>query len=120
MGIDLDHLASDEPPLFDIFCATMRPNIRGHIVRWLATHLPLREYLPLNAFSGFVRKCSTARSFIGHYVQERRMSCQRGKKRGPSDDGDVLQAMIENDGLWDDSEVVEYVSFAFKILSGLG
>lgn len=110
MGIDLDHLGSDTSPLYGIFSATMRPNIRGHIVRWLATHMPLREYLPLEAFSGFVRKCSAARSFIGQHVQQRRMAWQRGEKRDASDDGDLLQGMIEHEGLWGDSEIIEYAS----------
>ena len=116
MGVDLNHLGSDESPLYDIFSATMRPNFRGHIVRWVATHMPLREHLPLDLFSSFVRKCSMARSFIGHYVRERRMAWQRGEKSGQGDDGDdgnVLQAMIEQDGLWNESEAVEYVRLLF-------
>lgn len=110
MGVDLDHLASDASPLYDVFSQTMRPDIRGHIVRWLATHLPLRQYLPLHYFSDFVRKCATARGFIGQHVRERRESWRRGEKPDPNDDADVLQAMIEREDLWTDSEVVEYVS----------
>ncbi|KAI6778466.1 Cytochrome p450 protein [Emericellopsis cladophorae] len=107
MGVDLDHLGSDASPLHEIFSATMRPSIRGHIERWTVTHLPFKQYLPLEAFSEFVRKCATARSVIRKHVQARRRAVNRGEKA--RDDADVLQAMVEATGLWDDEQVVEYI-----------
>lgn len=107
MGLDLDHLGSDTSPLYDVFSTTMRPSIRGHIVRYVATHLPFKQYLPLEYLSDFVRKCATARSFIGSHVRERRDALMRGDKL--TDESDVLQAMVENEGLWSEAEVTEYI-----------
>jgi hypothetical protein len=108
MGVDLDHLGSNASPLYDVFSTTMRPSIRGHIVRWVATHLPFKQYLPLEYLSEFVRKCATARNFIGSHVHARRAALKRGDKI--TDESDVLQAMVESEGLWNDAEVTEYVS----------
>lgn len=91
----------------------MRPSIRGHIVRYVATHLPFKQYLPLEYLSDFVRKCATARSFIGSHVRERRAALMRGDKL--TDESDVLQAMVENEGLWSEDEVTEYVSFLLQV-----
>lgn len=117
MGVDLDHLGSDHSPLYDIFNATMRPAIRGHIVRWVATHLPFKDWLPLERCSAFVRKCATARNFIGDHVRARRAALKNGDVKRKTtldssrdDEADVMQAMVEHEGLWNDAEVTEYVS----------
>lgn len=113
LGADLNHLATDESPLHDIFSTTMRPTIRGHIIRWIVAHMPFREWLPMESCSEFVRKCARARIFLGEHVRRARLAFQRGEKTSSTEDVSVLHAMVEHEGVWDDSEILEYVSLMF-------
>lgn len=110
MGVDLNHLGSGESPLYDIFTTTMRPTIRGHITRLTVAYMPFRKWLPMDTVSEFASKCAAARNFIMRHVKERRSSWTQSREKPIEHEAALLQAMVENDGLWDDAEVVEHVS----------
>ncbi|KAF4126920.1 Cytochrome P450 [Geosmithia morbida] len=109
MGTDLNHLGSGDSPLYDIFTTTMRPTVRGHVTRLMVAYMPFRSWLPMEALSEFASKCAAARDFILGHVRERRSAWERSKSRPGEHDAALLQAMVENDGLWNDGEVVEHV-----------
>lgn len=117
IGTDLNHLGSDHSPLNDIFTVTMRPTLQGHITRLAVAYTPFREHLPMELFSEFARKCASARRFIMGYVQQRRAALTQGNDKQDGDEAAVMQAMIENQGLWNDSEVVEHVSSPRAIIT---
>ncbi|KAF5647280.1 benzoate 4-monooxygenase cytochrome P450 [Fusarium sp. NRRL 52700] len=43
-GLDLNHLESDESPLFDIFTTMMQPSTFGHVINYLNSLIPIRHH----------------------------------------------------------------------------
>ncbi|KAH7206296.1 cytochrome P450 [Fusarium oxysporum] len=97
-GLDLNHLGSDESPLFDTFTTMMQPSTFGHVINYLNSLIPIRQYVPLKECIEFSQSCTRVREFI----------CEQGlvneKHR------DALQCLLEHsDPDWNDKNVVEYV-----------
>ncbi|KAG7415702.1 Cytochrome P450 monooxygenase FUM15 [Fusarium oxysporum f. sp. rapae] len=107
-GLDLNHLESDESPLFDIFTTMMQPSTFGHVINYLNSLIPIRQYVPMKECIGFSQSCSRVREFIVGLMTIRRNQCEEGlvneKYR------DTLQCLLEHsDPDWNDKNVVEYV-----------
>uniref|UniRef100_A0A0D2XWN2 Uncharacterized protein n=1 Tax=Fusarium oxysporum (strain Fo5176) TaxID=660025 RepID=A0A0D2XWN2_FUSOF len=64
LGLDLNHLGSDESPLFDTFTTMMQPSTFGHVVNYLNSLIPIRQYVPLKECIEFSQSCTRVREFI--------------------------------------------------------
>lgn len=110
LGVDLNHLESDQSPLHRLFSRTMQQSLVGHIIHYFSSYLPLRHLIPIRANNEFLRSCNEVRDFFGGYVNARRMAWDSGMDKGGVA-MDALQCMIEQgSSLWSDSDIVEYVS----------
>ncbi|KAI1014611.1 hypothetical protein LB503_003696 [Fusarium chuoi] len=97
-GLDLNHLESDESPLFDTFTTMMQPSTFGHVINYLNSLIPIRQYLPMKECIEFSQSCARAREFI----------CEQGL--GHEKNRDALQCLLEHsDPDWNDKRIVEYV-----------
>ncbi|RBR03892.1 hypothetical protein FVER53590_06280 [Fusarium verticillioides] len=63
-GLDLNHLESDESPLFDTFTTMMQPSTFGHVINYLNSLIPIRQYVPMKACIEFSQSCARVREFI--------------------------------------------------------
>ncbi|KAF4964519.1 hypothetical protein FZEAL_10860, partial [Fusarium zealandicum] len=108
-GLDLNHLESNQSPLFEAFTKMMQPSATGHIVNYLNSLFPIRQFLPIQECREFAQCCAQVREFIVGLIAIRRTACKKGhaeKNREP----DALQCMLDySDPSWDDKSVVEYI-----------
>jgi hypothetical protein len=107
LGVDLNHLESDQSPLFELFSKTMQQSLTSHIIHYFNSYLPLRHLIPSRSNHDFTRSCADIRDFIRQHVNTRRQSQQ--VKPAPAEDPDALQCMIDSTLLWNDDDIVEYV-----------
>ncbi|KAJ4270184.1 hypothetical protein NW762_001860 [Fusarium torreyae] len=107
-GLDLNHLESDESPLFDAFTKMMHPSVVGHVVNYLNSIVPIRQFAPIKECIDFALSCTRAREFIVGLVAIRRKWCEQGhEKQGVN--RDALQCLLEHsDPSWNDKNMVEY------------
>ncbi|RBA17075.1 hypothetical protein FPRO05_01799 [Fusarium proliferatum] len=107
-GLDLNHLESDESPLFDTFTTMMQPSTFGHVINYLNSLIPIRQYLPMKECIEFSQSCARAREFIVGLMTIRRNQCEQGL--GHEKNRDALQCLLEHaDPDWNDKRIVEYV-----------
>lgn len=107
--LDLNHLESDQSPLFRAFTNMMQPTLIGHIVNYLNSLFPIRQFLPIEECRGFIQSCTQAREFIVGMVAIRRRALEKGHD-GETQEPDALQCLLDHsDPSWDDKSVVEYV-----------
>ncbi|KAF5023706.1 hypothetical protein F66182_4272, partial [Fusarium sp. NRRL 66182] len=108
-GLDLNHLESDESPLFDTFTKVMQPSAIGHFVNYLNSLVPIRQFIPIQECVEFAQSCARTREFIVGMVAIRRKWWEQGytKQAGKRD---ALQCLLEHsDPFWGDKNVVEYI-----------
>ncbi|RBR21543.1 uncharacterized protein FIESC28_04811 [Fusarium coffeatum] len=105
-GLDLNHLESDESPLFETFTNMMQPSAVGHIVNYLNSLVPVRQFVPIQECVEFSQSCSKVRDFIHGFVNIRRNLSEKGQ----SNHGDALQCLLDHDdAAWNDESIVEYI-----------
>jgi cytochrome P450 len=111
LGLDLNHLESDESPLHRIFSKTMQQSLTGHIIHFFSSYIPLRHLIPININNEFLDSCEAARTFVRSHVSARRAIWEMSEKKGElSEDADALQCMIsQGPEAWSDDDIVEYV-----------
>lgn len=109
LGVDLNHLESDESPLHELFTQTMQQPLWGHVLHFLSSYLPLRQLLPLDINKDFVRNTSEIRRILREHVTKRRAEWESGSWPAGKEP-DALQCMIEQGTTaWSDGEIVEYI-----------
>ncbi|KAF5534232.1 benzoate 4-monooxygenase cytochrome P450 [Fusarium mexicanum] len=107
-GLDLNHLESDESPLFDTFTTMMQPSTFGHVINYLNSLIPIRQYVPIKECIEFSQSCARVREFIVGLMTIRRNQCEQGLVNEKN--RDALQCLLEHtDPDWNDKSVVEYV-----------
>ncbi|KAM0362590.1 hypothetical protein ACHAP4_001338 [Fusarium culmorum] len=105
-GLDLNHLESNESPLFETFTTMMQPSALGHIVNYLNSLVPIRQFIPIAECVEFSKSCTMVREFILCLINIRR---NLGEK-GFINNQDALQCLLEHDDAdWNDESLVEYV-----------
>ncbi|KAH8173506.1 cytochrome p450 domain-containing protein [Sarocladium implicatum] len=109
LGVDLNHLESNESQLHELFTQTMQQPLWGHVIHYLSSYLPLRQLLPFDINKDFVRNTSEIRRILWGHVSKRRAEWESGA--WPKDkEPDALQCMIEQGtSAWTDAEIVEYL-----------
>lgn len=109
IGVDLNHLESNESPLHELFTQTMQQPLWGHVLHYLSSYLPLRQILPIDINKEFVRNTNEIRSILWDHVKKRRAAFESGKWPAEKEP-DALQCMIEEGAdAWPDNEIVEYI-----------
>ncbi|KAM0563424.1 hypothetical protein ACHAPJ_001145 [Fusarium lateritium] len=107
-GLDLNHLESDESPLFDTFTRMMHPSVVGHVVNYLNSIVPIRQLVPIKECIEFTQSCTRAREFIVGLVAIRRKWCEQSQEK-QAVNRDALQCLLEHsDSSWNDKNIVEY------------
>ncbi|KAF9773160.1 hypothetical protein IL306_009066 [Fusarium sp. DS 682] len=107
-GIDFNHLESDESPLFDIFTKMMQPSTFGHVVNYLNSLIPIRQFVPVRECVEFSQSCTRVREFIVGLMTIRRNQGERDS--GKETNRDALQCLLEHsDPFWNDKNIVEYI-----------
>ncbi|KAL6923612.1 hypothetical protein ACHAPO_007849 [Fusarium lateritium] len=105
-GLDLNHLESSESPLFETFTTMMQPSALGHIVNYLNSLVPVRQFVPIAECVEFSKCCTKVREFIFGLVNIRRSLSEKGH----TSNRDALQCLLEHtDAAWNDESIVEYV-----------
>ncbi|KAF5658643.1 cytochrome P450 monooxygenase [Fusarium heterosporum] len=108
-GLDLNHLESDESPLFDTFTKMMQPSVVGHVVNYLNSLIPIRRFVPIKECTEFSQSCARVREFITGLVTIRRDHCEQGYFK-ENENRDALQCLLEHsDFSWSDKSIVEYI-----------
>ncbi|KAM0274728.1 hypothetical protein ACHAPA_000832 [Fusarium lateritium] len=108
-GLDLNHLGSDESPLFETFTKMMQPSVVGHIVNYLNSLIPIRQFVPIRECIEFSQSCTRVREFIVGLVTIRRDHCAQGYVK-ENENRDALQCLLEySDPSWNDKSIVEYI-----------
>ncbi|RTE82668.1 hypothetical protein BHE90_002820 [Fusarium euwallaceae] len=108
-SIDLDHLETDQSPLFKAFTNMMQPSLIGHLVNYLNSLFPIRQFLPLEECRVLVQSCTQAREFIIGIVAIRRRALEKGHVE-ETQEPDALQCLLDySDPAWDDKAIVEYI-----------
>ncbi|KAM5360742.1 hypothetical protein ACJZ2D_013551 [Fusarium nematophilum] len=108
-GLDLNHLESDQSPLFECFTKMMQPSVTGHVVNYLNSILPIRQLLPIPECRELARCCAQAREFIVGLAAIRRRERQK-RKHAKEDEPDALQCLLDySDPSWDERSLVEYI-----------
>ncbi|GKU04260.1 cytochrome p450 3a13 [Fusarium langsethiae] len=105
-GLDLNHLESDESPLFETFTTMMQPSVLGHIVNYLNSLVSVRQFVPVAECVEFSKSCTKVREFIFGLVNIRRSL----NEKGHTSNRDALQYLLDHtDTAWNDGSIVEYV-----------
>ncbi|RSL71909.1 hypothetical protein CEP54_001101 [Fusarium duplospermum] len=108
-SIDLNHLETDQSPLFEAFTNMMQPSLIGHIVNYLNSLFPIRQFLPIEECRELVQSCTQAREFIIGIVAIRRRALEKGHVE-ETQEPDALQCLLDHsDPSWDDKAIVEYI-----------
>ncbi|KAM0247960.1 hypothetical protein ACHAP5_003744 [Fusarium lateritium] len=108
-GLDLNHLGSDESPLFETFTKMMQPSVVGHIVNYLNSLIPIRQFVPIRECIEFSQSCTRVREFIIGLMTIRRDHCAQGYVK-ENENRDALQCLLEySDPSWNDKSIVEYI-----------
>lgn len=106
LGLDLNHLESDESPLFGTFTTMMQPSAVGHIVNYLNSIVPVRQLVPIQECVEFSKSCIKVREFIFGLVSIRRSLSEQGH----TSNRDALQCLLDHsDAAWNDDRIVEYI-----------
>jgi hypothetical protein len=88
----------------------MQPSVIGHIVNYLNSLIPIRQFVPIRECTEFSQSCTRVREFISGLVTIRRDHCEQGYVK-EDENRDALQCLLEySDPSWNDKSIVEYVS----------
>ncbi|RGP74239.1 hypothetical protein FLONG3_6151 [Fusarium longipes] len=105
-GLDLNHLETDESPLFETFTTMMQPSAVGHVVNYLNSLVPIRQFVPIEECVEFSKSCRKVREFIFGLVTIRRSMSEKGH----TNNRDALQCLLDyTDSAWNDKSIVEYI-----------
>lgn len=107
LGVDLNHVESNDSHLHTLVGETMKQSLSGHIIHYLSSYLPLRRLLPLEMNNNFLSSCAQIRELIWAHVRDCRCQINSGTKTGTPN---AIRLMMEQEPLWNDEEIVEYVS----------
>jgi hypothetical protein len=107
LGVDLNHVESDDSQLHTLVGETMKQSLSGHIIHYLSSYLPLRRLLPIEMNNNFLSSCAQIRELIWAHVRDCRCQINSGTKTGTPN---AIRLMMEQEPLWNDEEIVEYVS----------
>ncbi|CAH0017328.1 unnamed protein product [Clonostachys rhizophaga] len=106
LGVDLNHVESDDSQLHTLVGETMKQSLSGHIIHYLSSYLPLRRLLPIEMNNNFLSSCAQIRELIWAHVRDCRCQINSGTKTGTSN---AIRLMMEQEPLWNDEEIVEYI-----------
>ncbi|KAF4454666.1 benzoate 4-monooxygenase cytochrome P450 [Fusarium albosuccineum] len=108
-GLDLNHLESDQSPLFEAFTKMMQPSATGHVVNYINSIIPIRKFLPIQECREFSKCCAQVREFIVGLIAIRHREWQKGHEKDVGD-ADALQCLLDySDPSWNEGNVVEYI-----------
>ncbi|CAI6090908.1 unnamed protein product [Clonostachys chloroleuca] len=106
LGVDLNHVESNDSHLHTLVGETMKQSLSGHIIHYLSSYLPLRRLLPLEMNNNFLSSCAQIRELIWAHVRDCRCQINSGTKTGTPN---AIRLMMEQEPLWNDEEIVEYI-----------
>ncbi|CAG9956312.1 unnamed protein product, partial [Clonostachys rosea f. rosea IK726] len=106
LGVDLNHVESDDSQLHTLVGETMKQSLSGHIIHYLSSYLPLRRLLPIEMNNNFLSSCAQIRELIWAHVRDCRCQINSGTKTGTPN---AIRLMMEQEPLWNDEEIVEYI-----------
>ncbi|VUC33351.1 unnamed protein product [Clonostachys rosea] len=106
LGVDLNHVESDESQLHTLVGETMKQSLSGHIIHYLSSYLPLRRLMPIKMNNNFLRSCEQIRYLIWAHVRDCRSQINSGTK---TEAPNAIRLMMEQSPLWNDEEIVEYI-----------
>ena len=89
-GLDLNHLESDESPLFDTFTRMMHPSVVGHVVNYLKSIVPMRQLVPIKEGIEVTKSSTRARECIDGQVGIGRKWCEKSQEK-QAGKGDEVQ-----------------------------
>ncbi|KAI9148668.1 Cytochrome P450 monooxygenase FSL4 [Paramyrothecium foliicola] len=118
-GIDLNHLESNQSPLFESISYLMQPSQLTYLVNYLNMFLPVRKLFGYGEVRDFECHSRRARSYIRGMVRARRVTLQASRSSlgnsaekvlANNDPTDVLQCLLQHaDPHWQEDQIVEYV-----------
>jgi hypothetical protein len=119
-GVDLNHLESNQSPLFESISYLMQPSQLTYLVNYLSMFLPVRDLFWYGQVRDFACHSQKVRTYIRDTVRARRMVMQASQsglnsptEKVLADDKptDVLQRLLQHTDLhWQEDQIVEYVS----------
>ncbi|KAI9147309.1 Cytochrome P450 monooxygenase FSL4 [Paramyrothecium foliicola] len=118
-GVDLNHLESNQSPLFESISYLMQPSQLTYLVNYLNMFLPVRKLFWYGQVRDFECHSQKVRTYIRGTVRARRIVMQTSQSglNSPSekvlaDDKptDVLQCLLQHaDPHWQEDQIVEYI-----------
>lgn len=119
-GVDLNHLESNQSPLFESISYLMQPSQLTYLVNYLNMFLPIRKLFWYGQVREFECYSQRVRTYIRGMVSARRSTLHASQSSLDSptekvlvDDKptDVLQCLLQHaDPHWGEDQIVEHVS----------
>ncbi|KAI9146745.1 Cytochrome P450 monooxygenase FSL4 [Paramyrothecium foliicola] len=118
-GVDLNHLESNQSPLFESISYLMQPSQLTYLVNYLNMFLPVRKLFWYGQVRDFECHSQKVRTYIRGTVRARRIVMQTSQsglnsptEKVLADDKptDVLQCLLQHtDPHWQEDQIVEYI-----------
>ncbi|KAI5463719.1 cytochrome P450 [Mariannaea sp. PMI_226] len=103
---DLNHLESNESPLYSTLTGNMQPSTMGQIVNYLNSIVPIRRLFPFGEIRQFQNNFDESRNFVKKIVLARLIDTELGRT---THFHDALQGMIKhNDSAWNTETLIEW------------